>query len=265
MQQVKIKSIKKIERKDRYDLTVNSTKNFFANGILIHNTSAIISNCLVKKRLKIRDRIAKFLGVNVVTTEYDYIYASRRVVKNGKFKSKDHFYGEDIWKKASNVFRGRLNQGETVYFEIVGYIDTEKFIQKNFDYGCKPGEYKIAVYRITYTGPDKVVYEYPWGSMKERCKELGVEHVREFYYGRAKDLYPELSTEQHWHQNFIDNLRRDYLEKDCTICIHKVPSEGIVLRRECKEIDVYKLKSEKFLALDSKMKDEGNEDMEDVN
>ena len=37
--QMKIKSIKKIDKLDRYDLTVNTTHNFFANNVLIHNTS----------------------------------------------------------------------------------------------------------------------------------------------------------------------------------------------------------------------------------
>ena len=39
MKLTKIKSIKKISRKDRYDLTVPKNSNFFANGVLIHNTS----------------------------------------------------------------------------------------------------------------------------------------------------------------------------------------------------------------------------------
>ena len=38
MKKVKIKKITKLEEKlDRYDLTVSSTGNFFANGICVHN------------------------------------------------------------------------------------------------------------------------------------------------------------------------------------------------------------------------------------
>ena len=39
MQTVKIKSITKIPKTHRHHLTVPSTSNFFANNILIHNTS----------------------------------------------------------------------------------------------------------------------------------------------------------------------------------------------------------------------------------
>ena len=52
MEQVKIKSIRKLPKKlDRYDLTINSTHNFFANNILIHNTSFICGNVLTKRYL----------------------------------------------------------------------------------------------------------------------------------------------------------------------------------------------------------------------
>jgi len=83
MQQVKIKSIKKLDIKhDRYDLTVNSTKNFFANNILIHNTSFVVSKVLCKKMLKWHERILKRFGVNIVDTQYDTVYSSRKVIKN---------------------------------------------------------------------------------------------------------------------------------------------------------------------------------------
>ena len=49
MKLVKIKSIKKLDKVyDRYDLTICSTNNFYANDILIHNTSHVIGNVLTK-------------------------------------------------------------------------------------------------------------------------------------------------------------------------------------------------------------------------
>ena len=63
MEQVKIKSIKKLPYKlDRYDLTINSTHNFFANGILIHNTSAIFAPQLTPHSL---EPICRHIGQNV--------------------------------------------------------------------------------------------------------------------------------------------------------------------------------------------------------
>ncbi len=231
----------------------------------IHGTSAICSHTKVLKKLTIIDKLFKILKFPVVDTEWEYLYASRTVIKNDALTT--GFYSVDIWSKVgAENFKGKLHKGETVYYEIVGYLpNTQTFIQKNYDYGCKVGEYKIAVYRITSTNEDGIVSEYSWAALKERCEELNVPMVQQFYFGRAKDLYPELNTEEHWHQNYIANLRRDYLEKDCNDNLtKKVPDEGIVLRVEAKNIRVFKLKSEKFFAFESKAKeDETNVDLEE--
>lgn len=83
MQKLKIKNIKKLNKtNDRYDLTINTTKNFFANGILIHNTSAVLAHVLCKKKLRFRDKLAMKLGIKVEESYYDYLFSSRRCVKN---------------------------------------------------------------------------------------------------------------------------------------------------------------------------------------
>jgi len=231
-----------------------------------HGSSSIVSNCLVKKKLNFKERIAKKLGVKVVETEYDYIYASRRVIKNKEFPNSKSFYSEDIWAKSGREnFEGKLNKGETVYYEIVGFLENGKYIQKQYDYGCTSPNYKIVVYRITSTNIDGVVTEYSWSSMKERCKELNVPMVKEYYYGKAKDLYPNISIENHWQINFVEQLKKDFLEKKSADCINDVPDEGIVIRRESISIDVYKLKSELFILRESKLKDDEVEDIEDLN
>jgi hypothetical protein len=230
----------------------------------IHGTSAICSHTKVLKKLSFFDKVLQLMHVPVTTTEFDYLFASRSVIKNDALTT--GFYKVDIWSKAGEEnFKGKLHKGETIYYEIVGYLpNTGSFIQKPYDYGCKIGEYKIAVYRITQTNEDGIVFEHSWASMKDRCKELNVPMVQEFYFGRAKDLYPDLSIEEHWHQNFIANLRRDFLEKDCTDNLtKKVPDEGIVLRVEAKNIQVFKLKSEKFFAHESKAKDDETVDIEE--
>ena len=67
MQNVRIKKITKITQRDRYDLTVNSTSNFFANGVLIHNTSGRIGHVLVERELGFWERLAQKLGIKVVS------------------------------------------------------------------------------------------------------------------------------------------------------------------------------------------------------
>jgi coenzyme F420-reducing hydrogenase delta subunit len=293
----------------------------------VHGTSGIAGNTLVKRKLSLIEKIMKKIGIKIEDTEYDYIYASRGIVKNARKMKTDLLNKNDIWIHAGKkYFENKLYKGETVYYEIIGYLPTGKMVQKGYDYGCKPGEYKIAVYRITMTNVDGNDIEYSWNMMKERCKELNVDMVEEFYYGTAgeyipnilnkdfnelieeykptyeeieeyklnliksqpnilsedsmvegkviKDItMPTISNEeirsrlikQKWGKEFIQILKDKYLEKDCwdSILPNKYPDEGIVLRIEGLNIRSYKLKSEKFLLIESKAKDEGTEDTEE--
>lgn len=228
-----------------------------------HGTSGVVSNCLVKRKLNWKDKIAKYFKIPIIETEYDYIYSSREVVRNGKFTK--YQIDTSIYKQACDELRGKLNQGETAYFEIVGYTDNNKCIQKNYDYGCEPNKHKIVIYRITYTSTEGKVFEYSWAAMKERCAEIGIEPVREFYFGKAKDLFPDILVDENWTKNFIERLKVTYLNRDCDICKNKVPNEGIVIRIESKEIKSFKLKSDAFCANQSKLADQGEIDIEDIN
>jgi hypothetical protein len=232
----------------------------------IHGTSAICSYNLVWRKLSWRDRFARLLGVAVQDTEYDYLYSSRRVVKNGLITEDTGYYSTDIWTEAGKkYFGGKLAKGETVYFEIVGYQLSGQWIQKLYDYGCLPGQYKIAVYRITKTSPDGHVTEYSWNTMKERCAELGVPMVEEYFYGRAQDLYP-FATENiaEWRANILEFLRGEYLERTVKENLNgKIPDEGIVIRKDHGKIEVYKLKSLAFLEKETALYSEGAENIED--
>lgn len=236
----------------------------------IHGTSAIVSNCLVKRKLNLLEKAAKIIGVKILDTEYDYIYASRSVVKNDATTS--GFYKEDIWTEAGKkYFLTKLHAGETVYYEIVGFLPSGGAIQKGYRYGCKPDEYKIAVYRITATGADGTVYEYSWQAMKIRCEELQVPMVEEFYYGKAKDISIAtefnviddiIEGENDWRTKFISYLKETYLEKKAEDCDGN-PDEGIVIRIEGMNIEAYKLKSEAFLLRESKVHEEEIIDIEE--
>jgi hypothetical protein len=231
----------------------------------VHGTSAICSYAKVLKKLSLKDRIAKLFGVSVLETEYDYIYASRTIIKNEATHT--GFYKFDLWSKVGkDNFVGKLKKGETVYYEIVGYIpDTETYIQSGYDYGCNKGEYKIAIYRITQTNDDGEVFEYSWQALKERCKELNIPMVEEYYYGKVCHKYDIDYRSDDWKLVYIEKLRNEFLEKDCWDNLTKrVPDEGIVIRIESKDICVAKFKSEKFFLHESTAKeDETNVDMED--
>lgn len=235
----------------------------------LHGTSFIVSKILCKKPLKWYEKLLKKIGVPVVETHYDKLYSSRKVIKNqyNDNPNSQHFYGYDLWKDIADILDPFITEGITMYGEAVGYTKSGGYIQAakgglGYDYGCAPGEYKMFIYRITLTNISGKVFEFSAKQVKDYCVKLGLNSVPEFYYGYAKDLFPELSLENHWQENFLQKLSEAYLEKDCDICVNKVPGEGIVLRKETLDIDVYKHKSFRFKAQESELNDTGEVDIE---
>lgn len=238
----------------------------------LHGTSAICGNVLVKRKLNWREKFLKKIGININDTEYDYIYASRKVIKNSSLNPAG-FYGTDLWTESSKkYFEGKLHPSETVYYEIYSYLPgSQKMIQKDYNYGCKEGEYNIAVYRITTTLPDGTILDYDWDQIRERCKELEVPMVEEYYYGKLKDIViPDKLLQINdnikiWQRQVIQYLKDTYLEKDATDCKKKhTPDEGIVVRDfSTLGIEVFKLKSDRFTLKESKNKEDEVEDIEE--
>ena len=245
-----------------------------------HGTSAIFAYVLCKHPLTFKEKIAKYLTGNEFNN-YDYLYASRSVVKNKDINptASAGFYGEggDVWGEAFKLIKPFLIKGMTIYAEIVGYLPNGKFIQKNYDYGCvmpKPNEdytygkhYKIMVYRITITNVDGVVHEFSTREVQQWCQNNGLTPVIECYYGLAKDLYPEIVQDEHWAENFIEALANDsrfYMEMNSPDCKNKVPHEGLVIKKEDMCSRAWKLKCFAFLNGEQKELDAGEENIEDL-
>jgi len=179
----------------------------------LHGTSARCGFLPVETSLSIWKKFCLFLADgkwNRSVTEYKFVVGSRRVVKSideNEAENKEHFYNHDLWTKVSKThFKGKLNKGETIYFEILGY-DLEgspimgthsndklkNFMNKNefkkfkdkygdntvFHYGCGNKEQAIYVYRISNTNEDGETYDLSWEQLKVRCERLGVKHVPE--------------------------------------------------------------------------------------
>jgi len=262
---MKIKSIKKIERKDRYDLTIESTHNFFANNILIHNTSFITSKLLCKKPLKKYEKFLKKLGVNIVDTQYDFLYSSRKVIKNADMhEGAQHFYSEDIWGLAHERVKDYLQNGMTFYGEIVGYTSNGAYIQEDFDYGCEAGTFAIYIYRITYTNNVGKVFEFSPSQVQSYCKSIGLAPVPEVFYGKASELVPYNATDRNidkWREDVLEEIKFRWNEHDCSICKNKVPEEGVVIKLDGFD-GAFKCKAAAFYDYETKQLDKGVIDIE---
>ena len=260
----------------------------------VHGTSGISAYVLCKQNLTWKQKLSKWL-TGEEFDKYDYLYSSRSVIKN-QFYNKNvtlGFYGCDVWAEADRIVRPNLSKGMTIYYEIIGFLPNGGFIQKGYDYGfippmtrpvlnqdriaevnpydevtdpCTYGKhFGIQVYRVTYTNVDGKVYEFSAKEVQQWTKSHGLIPVEEFYYGYAKDLYPDLSLTEHWNENFLSSLANDknfYMEELSPTCNTKVPHEGIVIKVENMKSEAFKLKCFAFLDKEGKSLDKGEVDME---
>lgn len=252
-----------------------------------HGTSHISAYVLCYREMTFFRKIANLLqGLpwNSQHRTYDYLYASRSVIKNQYINKgvKPDFYGCDVWEHADKIIKPLLTAGMTVYAEIVGYTPNGGHIQKTsdvYDYGCVPPvenepythnkHFKVVVYRITITNVDGIKHEFSAREVQQWCFKHGLDPVKEYYYGLAKDLYPDLDpVDPNWNTLFWERMSNDknfYMEMDSPDCVNKVPHEGIVIKVEDMVPRAWKLKSFAFLNGEQKQLDAGESNIEDEN
>ena len=118
------------------------------------------------------------------------------------------------------------------------------------------------------TNVDGIVHEFSAREVQQWCRTVGLIPVVEYYYGYAKDLYPDIPvTAPDYGQQFIEHLsdeKRFYMELDSPDCVNKVPAEGIVIRKEDMVPFAVKLKSFYFLDQEQKDQDKGIVNLEDL-
>lgn len=232
----------------------------------IHGTSGISSYVLVNKPLKWYESLLRKLGVNIPTTMYDYIHSSRKVIKT-ELNASGGFYNEDIWGLAHNELKEYLTKGMTIYYEIAGFLPSGKQIQKHYDYGSEQGKYRIFIYRITYTNTDGKVFEFSAKQVQQWAWANGLYPVPELYYGTVADFLGNFSNGETYstEEEFYELLKHWFTEKDCFLCVNKVPEEGCVVRIEGLDFEAYKLKSNRFYERETKLLDKGESDIESEN
>lgn len=250
-------------------------------SVKVHGTSSVIGKVHVKNPLpmawpkKVWNKLIDLVNLpEKIKFKYDYtvdfgpVYCSRTVVKNQYINQEvtGGYYNVDIWSEYGDILYPYLDNGMTVYSEIAGYLTgCQTMIQKQYAYGCQPGENFIMPYRISTMNEEGVRSEwnvqdvYDWTvKLIDRMKEAGDENWKRIhpidilYHGTLGDLYPDVDEDNHWHENVLDKLKNDKehfgmedYEPMCTDC--KVPREGICIRIDDDPIlENFKLKTTSF-------------------
>lgn len=228
----------------------------------LHGTSGISAYVLCNRKLKWYEKLFAFITrKHLNKCKYDYLYASRKVIKNRYGNNID----DTVWAAADKFVRPCLAYGQSAYYEIVGYLPNGKAIQKDYDYGCIPPKYneeytpekhfKVRIYRVTYTDEKGNVVEFNPNMVRHWCHAVDLIPVEECYNGLAKDLYPEIPISEDWNEQFLHKLSNDsnfYMEENSPHCKNKVPHEGLVLKLNNDNSKAYKLKCFRFLSKESK-------------
>jgi hypothetical protein len=101
---------------------------------------------------------------------------------------------------------------------------------------------------------------------------MGLNMVPLIYYGQAISYINQvkyngefLASVSNFHEEFLNMLIENYTEKDCYMCINKVPEEGVVISKEGEFFEAYKLKSFNFIMRETAELDTEESNIEDEN
>jgi len=263
--------------KGKYDIETE-THNYVVGDCIVHNSSGRTSHTIQEKTnkwKKVFPTFTKWFNIKWKPVKtWEYITGTRRVVLRNISNNDDGgFYGTNMFrKKWHDEFEGKLKKGETVYYEIVGYVDGEtpimstcankktkdkEFIKRygdttTFTYGCEEGQNDIYVYRMTMTNEDGDVFEYPYDLVQRRCEEMNVKSCPlfdRFIFTTKEDLMERVNK---YHEG-ADPIDTTHIR------------EGVVVRIENRNTFVaYKHKNFEFKVLESIIKLDDVVDMEEA-
>lgn len=228
----------------------------------LHGTSVRIANTIVQRKHSWKDKLAKKIGAAVADTEYDYVYGSRRVVKDANNPSHVHFYDTDIWSIKGAELMGKIPQGYLVYGEIIGWTPEGAALQSKYTYDVPHGLADLYVYRVAVINPEGVVQDLTYDQVVGFCKERAIKYVPLLWRGKYKDFDPYEWVDVPGHET-LHNYKEDGYPQAVPLSKDSPCDEGVVIRAEGIAPYTLKCKSETFVHLDNKNQAEGVLDMEE--
>lgn len=231
------------------------------------------------QRTVLKNRVAHMKAAMYPETKQDYglLFSSRNIILNKYAYKKAKGESTDIRKPYMDMLAPYMPKGMTIYGEVYGYTTgSQSCVQKQYDYGCKPGENVMMPYRITITDEKGQHQEWNasevWGWTIKLIKdhpelEGHIVPMNKVFFGKLTELYPNVPVDDKWQDNVLEAMKADKatlgMEEREPLCKCKVPREGVVIRVENRpEVRALKLKSDAFKEREAKAIDAGEVDAE---
>ena len=238
----------------------------------MHGTSARTMNA-VEVTTKPTPKILKklFRIPDKTTRQYKTVSGTRRCTLRDY---EGGWYGSNAFRqKYHDMFKSRLPKGAEIFYEIVGWVDTDRTIMgrcqnklikdkeftkqygdvTTFSYGCEVGENDCYVYRMTLTNEDGFTVEVPWEQVLIECEKMGVKCVptfEKFTYTTWEDLMSRVEK----YYDGADPIGQSHIREGVVVRIDNRPS-----------FTAYKHKNFNFKCLEGIIKDTSDApDMEEA-
>lgn len=220
----------------------------------LHGTSIRVGHTIVKRKLGLVEKVLSKLGVQILPSTHDYVFGSRKVIKDVNNPYQNHFYSIDIWSQEGKKLQGLLPENYIVYAELVGWTNEGAPIQKGYTYSVDRGQCELYVYRVSIVNSQGHITDLTWEQIKNFCNSIGVKHVPELVTLKKADLKVEDFMDKRYFEMGYKNCL--YLGEGDTV------DEGVCIRVEGMPPKIYKAKAPLFFEHETKILDSGEEDLE---
>lgn len=233
----------------------------------LHGSSIRIANTIVARKKSLAEKWVGKLGVKVQDKEYDYVYGSRRVVKDLNNPSHIHFYDTDIWTLKGSELNGLIPQGYLVYGELVGWTPEGAPLQPKYTYDVPHTISNLYVYRVATINPEGVVTDLTYDQIVEFCRDRDLKVVPLLWRGKYKDFEPydwiDGVDPKGVEHTTLHKYKEDGYPNAVPLAKDSMCDEGVVIRAEGLAPFTLKAKSATFVGYDNKNTAEGALDMEE--
>lgn len=247
----------------RYKQNIGATQRIVVTQKL-HGTSIRVGHTLVKRKLNIVERVLESFGIKIKETEFDFVYGSRRVIKDVNNPEQQHYYDADIWTQEGRKLEGAIPENFIVYGELIGWTADGAPIQQDYTYGLPQGTSQLYVYRVAFVNGQGYLVDLTWEQVKEFCNDFGLKHVPELWTGQHRncDLYRAEKNDS--KSKFLNNRYADshFLNAISLGDDKKLVDEGVCIRVDSLVPYILKAKSSLFLEHETKMLDKEVTDLE---